>query len=348
MKLLQYYDPRDGGSHVGMVEGGEVVDLSRGGTGPDSIHAIYYGNGGDEIGLEAAVERLAAASGGAGRLKLEDLLRNRDPGRPCLAKPVSGPPDRPHALRVWLAGVTHEDSARLREIEARQATGEPVNVYDQKYRECAEGGRPELFPKVDPDAVVGHGQPITRPADTRRLVPETELVSIYGVHRDGQIERLGYTGGNDVSDNWMEADNPLNLPQAKNWDGGCASMGPLLVTASEYDDSEVTVSCEIVRAGERVGFKEGKTGQNALNMPAGLFHMERILFARLPLHAGQLLALYWGTPIVFSEADLAGGLMEGDLLRLRFSGGIGVLENPVTVLRETDRLERLALRRQGA
>lgn len=348
MKLLQFYDPGDGGSHVGLVEGEEVIDLSRAGTAPDSIHAIYYGNGGDEIGLEAAVERLAAASGAAGRLKLEALLRSRGPGLPHLLKPVSGPPDRPHALRVWLAGVTHEDSARLREIEAKQATGEPVNVYDQKYRECEGGGRPELFPKVDPDAVVGHGQPITRPSDTRRLVPETELVSIYGLHRDGQVERLGYTGGNDVSDNRMEADNPLNLPQAKNWDGGCASMGPLLVTASEYDDNEVTVSCEIVRGGERVGFKEGKTGQNVLNMPDGLFHMERTLLERLPLHAGQLLALYWGTPIVFSEADLAGGLMAGDLLRLRFSGGIGVLENPITAMPETGRLRRLALGCRGA
>ena len=348
MKLLQFFDPRSGRSHVGLVDGEEVVDLTRTEAAPDSIHAIYYGHGGDEHGLEEAVERLAAAASGAGRLRLEDLLHNRDRARPCLTKPVSGPADRPHALRVWLAGVTHEDSARLREIEARQATGEPVNVYDQKYRECAAGGRPELFPKVDSDAVVGHGQPLTRPADTRRLVPETELVSIYGLSREGQVERLGYTGGNDVSDNSMEADNPLNLPQAKNWDGGCASMGPLLVTAPEYDDGEVTVSCEIIRRGRRVGFKEGKTGQRVLNMPDGLFHMERSLLARLPLQAGQLLALYWGTPIVFSEDDLAGGLLVGDLLRLRFSGGIGLLENPVAALADTDQLRRLARRETGA
>ncbi len=341
MKLLQFFDPHNGGSHVGLVDGEEVVDLSQAGAAPDSIHAIYYRHGGDEHGLEEAVERLAAVASGARRLRLEDLLHNRHRARPYLTKPVSGPADRPNALRVWLAGVTHEDSARLREIEAKQATGEPVNVYDQKYRECAAGGRPELFPKGDPDAIVGHGQPLTRPSNTQRLVPETELVSIYGLSREGQVERLGYTGGNDVSDNSMEADNPLNLPQAKNWEGGCASLGPLLVTASEYDDREVTVSCEIIRHGQRVGFKEGKTGQKALNMPDGLFHLERTLLARLPLQAGQLLALYWGTPIVFSEADLAGGLMVGDLLRLRFSGGIGLLENPVTALPETDQLGRL-------
>ena len=348
MKLLQFFDPRDARSHVGLVDGEEVVDLSRTGAAPATIHDIYYRMGGNEVGLEKAVERLAATAAGAGRLKLEDLLHNRDRGRPCLTKPVSGPVGQPHALRAWLAGVTHEDSARLREIEAKQATGEAVNVYEQKYRECAAGGRPELFPKVDPGAIVGHGQPIARPSDTRRLVPETELVSIYGLHRDGQVERLGYTGGNDVSDNWMEADNPLNLPQAKNWDGGCASLGPLLVTASEYDDSEVTVSCEIVRDGRRVGFKEGKTGRKVLNMPGGLFHMERTLFSRLPLQPGQFQALYWGTPIVFSEADLADGLVVGDLLRLRFSGGIGLLENRIAAPPETDQLKRLARRGTSA
>ncbi|MCE2449601.1 MAG: fumarylacetoacetate hydrolase family protein, partial [Candidatus Latescibacteria bacterium] len=138
---------------------------------------------------------------------------------------------------MWLAGVTHEVSAKLREIEAQQATGEAINVYDQKYREVSGGGRPELFAKGEPDAVVGHGQPITRPADTQRLVPETELVSVYGLTRQGRLERLGYTGGNDATDNGIEAANPLNLPQAKNWAGGCASLGPVLITADEYDDS---------------------------------------------------------------------------------------------------------------
>ena len=38
----------------------------------------------------------------------------------------------------------------------------------------------------------------------------------------GQVELLGFTGGNDVTDNGIEAANPLNLPQAKNWSGGCA------------------------------------------------------------------------------------------------------------------------------
>ncbi len=329
MRLLQFIDPDDGGRlHVGAVDGDRVADLTVA-TGVGSVYEIYYERGGDEVGLDEAIARLDR---GGRTLVLDDLLAASPGDGPHLTKPVSGPPGNPHALRVWLAGVTHEDSAKLREIEAKQATGDQVNVYEQKYRECAEGGRPELFSKGDPEAVVGHNYPVTRPADTVRLVPETELVTVYGLNRRGQVERLGYTGGNDVTDNGIEAANPLNLPQAKNWAGGCASLGPLLVPASEYADGEVTVSCEIVRNGSRVGLKEGDTGQRYLNMPDGLFHMERALFSRLPLQSGELQVLYWGTPIVFAEADLADGLQVGDLMRLTFSGGIGRLENPVVEL----------------
>ena len=118
-------------------------------------------------------------------------------------------------------------------------------------------------------------------------------------------------------------------------------MGPSLVLASAYDDSQVTVSCEVLRDGERVGFKEGKTGQANLNMPDGLLHMERMLFRRLPLEPRQLQVLYWGTPIVFAESDLAAGLQVGDLVRMTFSGGIGTLDNHIVPLPETQQLALL-------
>ena len=173
MKLLQFIDPQDG-QHLGLVEGDRVIDLGSGG-----LHEAYYEGGGDEVGLVAAVERLRNRAGDARRLDLSQLLASRDASSLHLTKPVSGPSDNPHALKVWLAGVTHEVSAKLREIEAQQATGAAVNVYDQKYKEVSSGGRPELFSKGEPDTVRGHGQAVTRPADTVRLVPETELVSVY-------------------------------------------------------------------------------------------------------------------------------------------------------------------------
>lgn len=341
MRLVQFVDPVDG-EHVGIIDGDDVVDLTQGRRNPRSVHELYYDLEGDRGGLTAAAQQALNEAEGARRIPLEILLAERGTERPHLSKPLSGPADRPHALRIWLAGVTHEVSAKLRDIEAQQSSGESVSVYDQKYRECAQGGRPELFCKNDPHAVVGHGRPVTRPGDTLRLVPETELVSVYALRADGQVDRLGYTGGNDVTDNGIEAANPLNLPQAKNWADGCASLGPVLVTADEFDDRVVQVSCEVTRDGERVAYKEGETGQDRLNMPDRLFHMERMLFSRVPLRPRELQVFYWGTPIVFSERDFPVGLQIGDVMKLRFSGGIGELANPVAEMRSVDQLQRLS------
>ena len=343
MKLVQFLDPADG-RHVGVVDGEDVVDLTQGGLGPRSVFDLYFRLGGQEEGLSAAAGKALDTSSAARRIPFRQFADGGASGGPQLLKPISGPPDNPHALRIWLAGVTHEVSVKLREIEAKQATGDSINVYDQKYRECAAGGRPELFSKNDPDAVVGSGQPVTRPPETIRLVPETELVSVYAPRRDGQIQRIGFTGGNDVTDNGIEANNPLDLCQAKNWSLGCASLGPVLVTADEFDDRVVPVSCDVLRDGKSIAYKEGETGQDRLNMPDGLFHLERMLFGRMALGAEMFQVLYWGTPIVFSEGDFPSGLQVGDVTRLTFGGGIGVLENPIVEMTLPDQLGILGRR----
>ena len=341
MRLVQFRDPSaPETSRLGLVENEVVLDLSACEPFPASVFDLYYNHGGDSAGLDRVVEAIDTA--GARSYRLADLMCN-DPyaGRPHLVPPVTAPPGHPHRLRVWLAGVTHADSARLRETEAKEATGGAVNVYDQKYRECAQGGIPELFAKTDPDALAGHRGKIARPDGTRRLVPETELVTVYGLDNRGRIERLGFTGGNDYTDNGIEAENPLNLPQAKNWHGGCASLGPALVTDSEFDDASVAVSCEILRDDRRIARKAGRTGQSHLNMPGRLFHLERSLFSRLPMAEKTLQLLYWGTPIVFSETDLPNGLKLDDTVRMSF-GGIGDLQNtigPFTRNRQLARLE---------
>lgn len=338
MRLLQFIHPTIG-PRLGLVEGDTVTDLTACAPNPVSLLDLYYNHGGNTNGLEATVENINTSD--APRLSLNDLLSNTlDPEQPHLISPVTAPKNTPHQLLVWLAGVTHEDSAKLREIEAKQATGGAVNVYDQKYRECAAGGIPELFSKGDSAHLMGHGGGISHPNDTRRLVPETELVSVYGLNSEGQIERLGYTGGNDYTDNGIEAENPLNLPQAKNWAYGCASLGPLLVTESEFNDGSVKVSCEVLRKGERVGYKEGYTGQDHLNTPDGLYHLEKSLFSRIPLEPNTLLVFYWGTPIVFAESDLESGLLVGDTVTMTFEG-IGPISNPIVPFPETNQLEWL-------
>ena len=327
MKILQYTDPAQSKQdRIGLIDGDNLIDLTAGPSEPTSLYEIYYKHGGSKDGIVATCTSLAKKGN---QSTLGDLLTNvTDPSRPHLRSPVTAPAGEPHRLKIWLAGVTHADSAKLREIEAKQSTGIAANVYDQKYRECSTGGIPELFSKSDSESMSAHGEAVSRPVNTLKLVPETELVSVYGLRQDGQVERIGYTGGNDYTDNGIEAQNPLNLPQAKNWSGGCASLGPILITDDEFDDADVVVTCDVIRAGEQIASKSGHTGQQHLNMPDRLFHLERSLFERIPLSDNQLQILYWGTPIVFSDADLKSGLLDGDTVKMTFSG-IGDLENPV-------------------
>lgn len=328
MRLLQFADPKSGPC-LGRIEAGNVVDITSAHPRIQSLYDLCYLAQGRDIGLAEAVHRLEAMAKPVRRFPVEPLWANRNPSQPLLASPLGLPDTRAASLRIWLAGVTHLDSARLREIEARQATGQAVNVYDRKYQESVEGGRPELFTKHDARAVVGHGEPLIRPADSIRLVPEPELVSVYALTTAGRIRCLGFTAGNDLTDNGMEAMNPLNLPQAKNWSGGCGSLGPILVTADAFDSRDVEVSCEVWRSEACIARKEGRTGEDHLNLRDGANQMERILFARFPLLEGQIQALFWGTPLVFDAADLEDGLLSGDIVRIEMGEGIGCLQNPI-------------------
>lgn len=339
MKIVQYIDPHQPiTDRVGVIDEETLIDLTSSTQEPTSLHDIYYRLGGNRDGIVKACQTIAE---GCEHRALGNLLENTsDCETPHLRSPATAPVGANHLLRIWLAGVTHADSAKLREIEAKQSTGVSVNVYDQKYRECESGGIPELFAKSDADSMAAHGGDIARPANTLRLVPETELVSVYGLRQDGQVERIGFTGGNDYTDNGIEAQNPLNLPQAKNWSGGCASLGPVLVTNDAFDSAEVEVSCDVVRSGQTIASKTGLTGQNHLNAPDGLFHLERSLFERIPLQPFEFQVFYWGTPIVFADADLESGLLEGDLVRMTFSG-IGELANPIISVSTPSQLARL-------
>ena len=86
--------------------------------------------------------------------------------------------------------------------------------------------------------------------------------------------------------------------------------------------------------------KKGAPGADHLNLPDGLFHLERSLFSRLPLEPDTLQVLYWGTPIVFSDRDLETGLREGDRVCMAFEG-IGPLENRIVPFPEMDQLRWL-------
>jgi 2-dehydro-3-deoxy-D-arabinonate dehydratase len=124
---------------------------------------------------------------------------------------------------VWACGVTYSVSqdARMEESE-RSAT-----VYEHVY----DAERPELFFKSMAWRAVGHGEPIAIRSDSDIDVPEPEVALV--VNAFGEI--VGYTICNDVSSRTIEGQNPLYLPQAKNYLGACA-VGPAITPAWEVPD----------------------------------------------------------------------------------------------------------------
>jgi 2-dehydro-3-deoxy-D-arabinonate dehydratase len=135
---------------------------------------------------------------------------------------------------VWAAGVTYEVSRQARMHESGDAA-----LYDKVY----EAARPELFFKAIGWRVAGPSDPIGVREDSVWDVPEPEL----GVVCNAAGTIVGYTVCNDVSSRSIEGENPLYLPQAKLFRGGCA-VGPWIRLATAVADPyQLAIGVQIER-----------------------------------------------------------------------------------------------------
>jgi 2-dehydro-3-deoxy-D-arabinonate dehydratase len=240
-------------------------------------------------GLAGHLER-AAARGPRG-VRLDDLL----------LAPVAGP-------EIWGAGVTYERSRAARLEESQAAGG--ASFYDRVY----DAVRPELFFKCAGWRARGPGLAVRLRRDARWSVPEPELALV--VNARGEI--VGYTIGDDLSARDIEAENPLYLPQAKIWDGGCA-VGPALLVREEPLPPETAITLRVLRAGA-VAFEDGTTLARMKRTPAELV---AYLYRETSFPAGCVLLT--GTGIV-PPAEFT--LRPGDEIQIHVPA-IGTLTNPV-------------------
>ncbi len=102
-----------------------------------------------------------------------------------------------------------------------------ADVYELVY----DAERPELFFKSAGWRVVGNGGSVAVRSDSTFDVPEPEVALVVNAY--GEI--VGYTICDDVSSRSIEGENPLYLPQAKIYPGGCA-LGPMVRPAWEIAD----------------------------------------------------------------------------------------------------------------
>jgi 2-dehydro-3-deoxy-D-arabinonate dehydratase len=259
----------------------------------------------------ASVTTLAAAPALADLLALP-LERIRqicaDPGgqtlpweRAELLAPVDG------RTEVWAAGVTYHRSRTARMAESEHS----ADIYDRVY--AAE--RPELFFKSAAWRVSGPGAPVSVRADSGIDVPEPELAAV--LNAAGEV--VGYTICNDMSSRSIEGQNPLYLPQAKIYLGGCA-VGPWIRPAWEIPDPyALTIEMTISRAGSVAW--HGSSSTSGLRRKIG--ELASYLFREDDFPAGVILST--GTSLV---PDLPFTLQAGDEVRIAISG-VGELANPV-------------------
>ena len=203
--------------------------------------------------------------------------------------------------------VTYERSRTARMAESENS----ADIYDRVY----EAERPELFFKSAAWKVRGPGAPVSVRADSRVDVPEPELAVV--LNYAGDV--VGYTVCNDMSSRSIEGENPLYLPQAKIYLGGCA-VGPWIRPAWEVlDPYALTIAMAIGRDGSAVW--EGSASTSSLYRR--IEELAGYLFREDDFPEGAVLST--GTSVV---PDLPFTLQAGDEIRITISG-IGELVNPV-------------------
>jgi 2-dehydro-3-deoxy-D-arabinonate dehydratase len=223
------------------------------------------------------------------------------PGHAELLAPVDG------RTEVWAAGVTYERSRTARMAESTDS----ADVYDRVYG----ADRPELFFKSAAWRVSGPGAPVSVRADSSIDVPEPELAVV--LNYAGEV--VGYTVCNDMSSRSIEGENPLYLPQAKIYLGGCA-VGPWIRPVWEIPDPyALTIEMTISRDGQTTW--EGSSSTSGLHRR--IDELTGYLFREDDFPDGAVLST--GTSLV---PDLPFTLQAGDEIRVKISE-IGELVNPV-------------------
>jgi 2-dehydro-3-deoxy-D-arabinonate dehydratase len=282
MDIIRFRTGTDGEPRVGVTDG-EFVSELRAASVAELLRE-------PAAGIRRRIQDEAGSGGG--RHALADVT---------LLAPVDG------RTEVWAAGVTYQLSQRERMKESEGA----ARFYEQVY----DAVRPELFFKSAAWRVAGPGQAIAVREDSVIDVPEPELALVL----NAQAEIVGYTVCNDVSSRTIEGENPLYLPQAKVYLGGCA-LGPAIRPAWEVPDPyRLAIELTIGRDGADVW--AGSASTAGLHRRFG--ELVEYLYRADVFPDGAVLAT--GTSVV---PELPFSLAHGDVVTIRIDQ-VGTLVNPV-------------------
>lgn len=348
MRFVQYQYAKNSSRGLGLLldDGETVVDVTAQKPEVTSLFDLFKSLLDRDIPVRTWVdENIKNDENSLSGLSYRSLTKpEQQPGAPRLLLPVDQP-HNPWAFQLWGAGVTHKRSADAREEEARDVSGSRVNFYDKIYQEGVKGGtpapgemgaKPEIFFKANGYHCVSHNGQLEKAGNSIRLSPEPEVVAFFMADRSGVPTLVGFSGGNDFSDQGWESENPLYLTHAKVQDG-LASLGPVFVTpdSPDFDIDEVLLQCKIYRNG-KVVMDSGplKTGQQ--HMAHSLENLAWHLFNHRKIRADEVRGLYMGTSAVFSTS-----LEVDDEIAISYDSGLGELVNRVIAPAQPDPAPRV-------
>jgi 2-dehydro-3-deoxy-D-arabinonate dehydratase len=302
MKLCQF-QVSGGSRRVGVVEAGEVVDITAPRDGVASVLDLLT-RGRTPAGIDRLARQLVRTGRRRPRHAWRDLDRAPGGRRPGLLAPLDAP-------EIWGAGITYRRSAEYYTEHATGSGHRGKGIYDHVY----ESERPELFFKATASRAVGPHAPIGLRGDSELTAVEAELAVVVGAA--GAI--LGYTIGNDLSAWDIERENPLFLPQSKVFQGGFA-FGPVIATRRTVPDPHaLTIRCVIERDGRQLYAGEARTA----DMKRRCQELVDWLRRYNPVPPGTVLST--GTGILVPDEH---ALQPGDVVSITIEP-MGTLRNPV-------------------
>jgi hypothetical protein len=240
-------------------------------------------------------------------------------------------PEEPARCLVSGTGLTHMGSANQRQA-MHEAKDADLTDSMKMFRLGLEGGRPrpgdigvapEWFYKGNGTILRAHGEPLLRPNYAEDGGEEAEIAGVYVIAPDGRPVRIGMCAGNEFSDHRFERRNYLNLASSKL---RTCSLGPELVIDPEFASVQGIVAID--RRGETIWSKEICTGE--AEMCHSLANIEHHHF-KYDAHRrpGDVHVHYFGAcALSFGDGI---GLVDGDVMQVRFAGFGRPLRNPLRI-----------------
>jgi hypothetical protein len=287
MRLVQFKS-RAGERKIGVVEGEGAALQTLGGFGAVydlAWHAIAEGQ---------TLEQAVAGQAREGAADYDAIIAE---GR------LLAPLDHPEPSRLWITGtgLTHLGSADARDKMHDLAHGSDAELTDSMkiFRMGLVGGKPpageigvqpEWFYKGVGTCVVPPEADLPLPSFALAGGEEAEIVGLYLIGPDGNPWRLGFTLGNEFSDQVTEALNYLYLAHSKL---RACSFGPELLTGTLPQD--VRGKIRVLREDKTLWEGDFTSGED--NMSHSIQNLEHYHFRyEMFRRPGDLHAFFFGAP----------------------------------------------------